>query len=309
MAAELQHTPTSTERDMIEEKPGLSHTMSSGAISISPELFEKLYLTPKVPHPGDNIKKFANPTPLGFVGFVISTMTFAMVMMGWGGASGLSPVVGIFFFVGPVLLILTVIFEWIMGNFFSMMVCGLFAVFWLSFGMLQLPTLGLATPYSPSGTNAVVGSASKEYNAVIALYLIVWGFALFTFFIFTLKTNLVFALIFLFVTLGAWVLSAAYWKVSTGDYVNAGHLQKNASVAIVGYSKIVCVLVVQRDANIGKSKQTGGALLFVVGCLGWYMTFVMMAAEMRLAIKLPVGDLSHFWPRTDVEMGRAEKQA
>lgn len=25
--------------------------------------------------------------------FVISTMTFAMVMMGWGGASGLSPIV------------------------------------------------------------------------------------------------------------------------------------------------------------------------------------------------------------------------
>ncbi|KIW28680.1 hypothetical protein, variant [Cladophialophora immunda] len=207
-------------------------------------------------------------------------MTFAMVMMGWGGASGLSPVVGIFFFVGPVLLVLTVIFEWIMGNFFSMMVCGLFAVFWLSFGMLQLPTLGLATPYSPSGTNAVIGSASKEYNAVIALYLIVWGFALFTFFIFTLKTNVVFALIFLFVTIGAWVLSGAYWKVSTGDYDTAGDLQK-----------------------------TGGALLFIVGCLGWYMTFVMMAAEMRLAIKLPVGDLSHFWPKTDVEMGRAEKQA
>jgi hypothetical protein len=39
------------------------------------------------------------------------------------------------------------------------------------------------------------------------------------------------------------------------------------------------------------------------------MTFVMMAAEMRLAITLPVGDLSHFWPKTDIEMGRAEKQA
>src|ERR1700755_2477422 len=44
---------------------------------------------------------------------------------------------GIFFFTGPVLLILTAIFEWIMGNFFPMMVCGLFAVFWLSFGVLQ----------------------------------------------------------------------------------------------------------------------------------------------------------------------------
>jgi len=30
------------------------------------------------------------------------------------------------------------VFEWVMGNFFPMMVMGLFAVFWLSFGMLQL---------------------------------------------------------------------------------------------------------------------------------------------------------------------------
>ena len=55
--------------------------------------------------------------------------------------------------------------------------------------------------------------------------------------------------------------------------------------------------------------QAGGALLFIVACLGWYMTFVMMAAEMRMAITLPVGDLSHFWPKTDIEMGRAEKNA
>ena len=101
------------------------------------------------------------------------------------------------------------------------MVCGLFSVFWLSFGMLNLPSLGLAEPYSASG-----GAASKEYNAVVALYLIVWGFALLTFFIFTLKTNVVFAGIFLFVTLAAFVLSGAYWKVSQGDYDKAGDLQK-----------------------------------------------------------------------------------
>jgi hypothetical protein len=39
------------------------------------------------------------------------------------------------------------------------------------------------------------------------------------------------------------------------------------------------------------------------------MTFVMMAAEMRLGINFPVGDLSHFWPKTDVALGEAEKQA
>ena len=47
----------------------------------------------------------------------------------------------------------------------------------------------------------------------------------------------------------------------------------------------------------------------MVGILGWYITFVMMAAEMRLSISLPVGDLSHFWPRTDIELGRAEREA
>jgi hypothetical protein len=55
--------------------------------------------------------------------------------------------------------------------------------------------------------------------------------------------------------------------------------------------------------------QAGGAIIFVVGLLAWYMTFVMMAVEMRLTFKLPVGDLSHLWPATDVELGRAEKES
>ncbi len=36
-------------------------------MTISPELFEKLFLTPKVPHKGDAYKRFANPTPMVLV--------------------------------------------------------------------------------------------------------------------------------------------------------------------------------------------------------------------------------------------------
>ncbi|AEO64908.1 uncharacterized protein THITE_2111295 [Thermothielavioides terrestris NRRL 8126] len=169
------------------------------------------------------------------------------------------------------------VFEWIMGNFFPMMVMGLFAVFWLSFGLLQVPTLQLGSPYATSADPT--GLASPEYNAVVALYLIVWGFALFTFFIFTCKINVVFAAIFLLVSTAAWVLSGAYWKVSTGDFDAATKLQK-----------------------------AGGALLFVVAALGWYMCFIIMAGEMRITLKLPVGDLSHFWPKTDVALAAAEQR-
>jgi len=260
---------------------GVDHDVEKGlhrtttGVTMSPELFEKLYLTPKVPHVGDYNRRFANPTALGFVGFVISTFTFAMVLMGWGGASGFAPVVGIFFFVGPVLLVFAMVFEWIMGNFFPMMVMGLFAVFWLSFGLLQLPTLQLATAYASASDPT--GLSSHEYNATVALYLIVWGFALFTFFIFTLKINTIFAMIFLLVSVAAWVLSGAYWKVAAGDFEMAGHLQT-----------------------------AGGALLFVVAALGWYMCFIIMAGEMRITLNLPVGDLSHFWPRTDMDIGTEE---
>jgi succinate-acetate transporter protein len=111
-----------------------------------------------------------------------------------------------------------------------MMVMSLFAVFWLSFGLLQMPTLGLAAAYSATG-NAAEGAASKEYKAVVGIYLIVWGFALLTFWIFTLKTNAVFAGIFGFVTLAAWVLAGAYFKVGSGDYETARKLQKVCRVS------------------------------------------------------------------------------
>ncbi|KAH8635516.1 hypothetical protein IG631_10917 [Alternaria alternata] len=237
---------SSTDSDRIDKEPRLTHTSTN--ISLSPELFEKLYLAPKTPNANDHVGRYANATPLGFLG-------------------------GIFFFTGPVLLTLATIFLWIQAQFFPMMVCGLFSVFWLSFGMLQLPTLGLAAAYSSDG-DAAAGAVSKEMNAVIALYLLVWGFALGTFWLFTIRINVVFAGIFGFVTIGAWVLSGAYWALSNGEFDKALRLQK-----------------------------AGGALLFIVGLLGWYMLFVIMAAEMRWSVCPPVGDLSRYWAKTDVEIG------
>jgi uncharacterized protein len=42
-------------------------------------------------------------------------------------------------------------------------------------------------------------------------------------------------------------------------------------------------------------------MLFVVALLGWYMTVVMMSAELGVTTKLPVGDLSRFWPSSPEE--------
>jgi hypothetical protein len=48
----------------MDEDLALRHIRTAGSISISPELFEKLYLSPKNEVKGDLRKTFGNPTPL-----------------------------------------------------------------------------------------------------------------------------------------------------------------------------------------------------------------------------------------------------
>lgn len=121
-------------------------------------------------------------------------------------------------------MIFALVFEWILGNFFSMMVMGLFAVFWLSFGLLEVPNLALGTPFATPGDP--MGTASREYNAAIGLYLIVWGFAFLTFFAFTTRLNMVLATIFSLTAIATWTLAGAYFKLSWGDYEMANKLSK-----------------------------------------------------------------------------------
>lgn len=54
--------------------------------------------------------------------------------------------------------------------------------------------------------------------------------------------------------------------------------------------------------------QAGGALDFVVAILGWYMLVVIMMAEMRWTVNLPVGDLTHYWHKTDIEIAAMENE-
>ena len=67
----------------------LQRVKSSSTIMMSPELFEKLYLQPAGQVKGDLRKTFANPTPLGLIGFVLGLTPLACCLMGWRGAGGL----------------------------------------------------------------------------------------------------------------------------------------------------------------------------------------------------------------------------
>jgi hypothetical protein len=83
----------------------------SQSLSISPEVFEKLYLSPENAVKGDLRQTFGNPTPLfvsfpspikstsiltfssAIVGFVVALSPLSIELMGWRGAGGLSATV------------------------------------------------------------------------------------------------------------------------------------------------------------------------------------------------------------------------
>lgn len=85
-AKEIQENQLGREetRDM-----ALHRFRSSNTVTMSPELFEKLYLQPMGSVKGDLRKTFGNPTPLGLIGFAVALTPLACCLMGWRGSGNL----------------------------------------------------------------------------------------------------------------------------------------------------------------------------------------------------------------------------
>jgi uncharacterized protein len=67
----------SSHLERIETEDQLLHHLSK-TMTLSPELFEKLYLNPKRDVPGDLRKRFANPTPLAIMGFSVAVFPLSI---------------------------------------------------------------------------------------------------------------------------------------------------------------------------------------------------------------------------------------
>lgn len=57
-------------------------------LSLSPEQFEKLYLSPQNKVKGELRNSFANPTPVAVMGFCVALLPLSAQFMGWRGSGG-----------------------------------------------------------------------------------------------------------------------------------------------------------------------------------------------------------------------------
>ncbi|KAI4234316.1 MAG: hypothetical protein L6R40_006793 [Gallowayella cf. fulva] len=259
----------------------LTRLRTAGSLNISPELFEKLYLSPENRVKGELRKTFGNPTPIALVGFLLSLTPLSCDLMGWRGAGGNGAAsTGVFFFFGGVLMIIGSVMEWIVGNTFPFVVFGTFGAFWLSFGGTLVPAFNAYGAYVTDPTVAAqqmgnpgnpAGLQVPAFNASFAFFLVFMGLICSIFLICSLRTNIAFFIIFLTLVCAFGCLAGAYFNLAL-VYANPTNL-----AAATRASR--CVVA-------------AGAFTFVTSLAGWWIFLAIMLASLDFPIQIPVGDLS-----------------
>jgi len=252
----LEHT--------LDSDTALRQIRTAGSISISPELFEKLYLSPANKVKGELRNTFGNPTPLALVGFLLSLTPLSWTLMGWRGAGGSGAAsTGWFFFAGGMLMTLGGIGEWILGNTFPFVVFTSFGSFWLGYGATLQPFYNSYLAYRTAGEANSTGLESVGFNVGIGYFMICMGILCLIYLICSIRTNLIFFLIFFTLVPAFGLLAGAFLNLANGQ----------AAVA-------------------AKCQEAAGAFAFVTCLLGWYILLAIMLASVDFPFDLPLVDLS-----------------
>ncbi|KAJ5771435.1 uncharacterized protein N7511_003486 [Penicillium nucicola] len=253
--------------------PNLTQVPTS--IILSAEPFERLYLSPMMHRQSSLTKNLGNPTPLGLGAFVLTASPLSCCLMTWRGAGGGGAAFNaVLILFGGLLLILSSILEFILGNTFSSVVFGHLGAFCLAFGASMTPAFNAAAPYSPSTTDLVAGLHSPGYTNTFAFFLVFMAVLMLIYTLCATRTNLVYVILFADLVVVFSLLAAAYWKLGRGD-ASAGE-----------------------RLTVG-----GGAALFLASMLGFYLLTAQLLDSVGFPLYLPVGDLSGAWNRQKSKNG------
>ncbi|KAL4926779.1 transcriptional activator of ethanol catabolism AlcS [Aspergillus undulatus] len=243
------------------------------SVTLSADQFEKLYLTPMARRQPSLARNVGNPTPLALGGFVITTTPLSCCLMAWRGSSGNGiAFIGPIIFLGGLLLLITSILEFILGNTFPCVVFGTIGGFWFAFAATMIPSFNAAAPYATDTASGLTSTGFMNIT-VYANYLptflfITMAVLMLVFLICATRTNVVYTLIFLSLLLVFLLLSAGYWRLGEGDAVVGDRCVKGA-----------------------------GASLFVASLVGFYLLIAQLFDAVGFPLPLPVGDLDGVWGR------------
>jgi succinate-acetate transporter protein len=162
--------------------------------------------------------------------------------------------------------------EFILGNTFPFVVFTSFGAFWLTFASTLTPYYSAYASYAPAGQSAAAGIDTVGFTASFGFFLLFMGVLCLIYLVCSLRTNIVFVVIFFTLVIAFGLLTGAYWY-------NAKALGMTPPDA----SKL---------AYASRLQIAAGACTFVTSMAGWWIFFAIMLAALDFPFQIPVGDLS-----------------
>ena len=182
----------------------------------------------------------------------------------------LIPFSGSYYFFGGLLMLLGGFLEFILGNTFPFVVFTSFGAFWLAFAATLQPFYYAYGLYAPAGQPEAAGLSTVGFTASFGFFLVFMGVLCLVYLVCSLRTNVVFVVIFFTLVVAFGLLAGAYWQ-------NANSIANSDPSAA---------------ALAGRLQIAAGAFTFVTSMAGWWIFFAIMLAALDFPFQIPVGDLS-----------------
>ncbi|CAL9735543.1 accumulation of dyads protein 2 [Monosporozyma servazzii] len=152
--------------------------------------------------------KFANPAPLGLSAFALTTFVLSLCNARAQGVTTPNVVVGLAMFYGGLVQLIAGIWEIALENTFGGTALCSFGGFWLSFGSIYIPWFGILQAYE--------GKDNRDLNNMLGFYLLGWAIFTFGLVLCTLKSTVMFFLLFFFLFITFLLLSIGEFTSKVG---------------------------------------------------------------------------------------------
>lgn len=194
-------------------------------------------LNPGLAPPSEH--RFANPAPLGLCGFALTTFVLSMVNAKAQGVTIPNVVVGPALFYGGVVQIIAGIWELALENTFGGTALCSYGGFWMSFSAIYIPWFGVVDAYKDD---------PGQLGNAVGIYLLGWTIFTFGLSICTMKSTLMFFL--LYFLLGVTFLLLAIGSITDNFGINRAGGVVGVIVAFIAWYNALAGLANKRNAYV-----------------------------------------------------------
>lgn len=219
-------------------------------------------------------RKFANPAPLGLCAFALTTFVLSAINMNARGVTAPNVAVPLAFGYGGLVQLLAGMWEMAVGNTFGATALSSYGGFWIAYAILLSPQWNITGAGGPYATDATKAVDPKMVDSAIGLFLTGWFIFTTILLLCTLRSTVMFFLLF-------FTLDLAFLMLACGHYASDNGATESSQ----------------------RLTQAGGGFGMIAAFLAWYNAFAGIADSSNSFFLIPV---FHFpWS----EKGREQRLA